>query len=83
VIDASILATIKGRGRGCVFVSAELFAIGSRQTVDLALHRLCRAGVIRRLARGDYDYPKEHPVLGLLTPSAETIAKSLAGRDKT
>ena len=83
VIDARILATIKGRGRGCVFVSAELCAIGSRQTVDIALHRLCRAGVIRRLARGDYDYPKEHPVLGLLTPSAETIAKSLAGRDKT
>ena len=82
-IDARILATIKGRGRGCVFVPAEFCAIGSRQAVDLALHRLWRAGVIRRLARGVYDYPKEHPVLGLLTPSAETIAKALAGRDKT
>jgi hypothetical protein len=82
-IDARILATIKGRGRGCVFVPAEFYAIGSRQAVDLTLHRLWRAGVIRRLARGVYDYPKEHPVLGLLTPSAETIAKALAGRDKT
>jgi hypothetical protein len=82
-IDARILATIKGRGRGCVFVPAEFCAIGSRQGVDLALHRLCRRGTIRRLARGLYDYPKEHPVLGLLTPSAETIAKALAGRDKT
>ncbi len=82
-IDARILATIKGRGRGCVFVPAEFYAVGSRQAVDLTLHRLWRAGVIRRLARGVYDYPKEHPVLGLLTPSAETIAKALAGRDKT
>jgi len=82
-IDARILATIKGRGRGCVFVPAEFYAIGSRQAVDLTLHRLWRAGFIRRLARGVYDYPKEHPVLGLLTPSAETIAKALAGRDKT
>jgi hypothetical protein len=82
-IDARILATIKGRGRGCVFVPAEFYAVGSRQAVDLALHRLWRAGVIRRLARGVYDYPKEHPVLGLLTPPAETIAKALAGRDKT
>ena len=57
--------------------------MGSRQAVDLALHRLWRAGAIRRLARGVYDYPKEHPLLGLLTPSAETIAKALAGRDKT
>jgi Family of unknown function (DUF6088) len=82
-IDARILATIKGRGRGCVFVPAEFYAIGSRQAVDLTLHRLWRAGVIRRLAWGVYDYPKEHPVLGLLTPPAETIAKALAGRDKT
>ena len=82
-IDARILATIKGRGRGCVFVTADFCAIVRRQAVDLALHRLWRAGAIRRLARGVYDYPKEHPVLGLLMPSAETIANALAGRDKT
>ena len=39
--------------------------------------------MIRRLARGLYDYPKEHPVLGPLDPSAETIARALAGRDRT
>lgn len=61
----------------------DFWAIGSRQAVDLALHRLTRKGAIRRLARGVYDYPQEHPVLGLLTPSAEEIAKTLAGRDCT
>lgn len=82
-IDSRILATIQGRGRGSVFVPADFWAIGSREAVDLALHRLARKGTIRRLARGVYDYPKEHPVLGPLTPSAEVIAKALAGRDRT
>ena len=82
-IDSRILATIHGRGRGSVFVPADFLAIGSREAVDIALHRLSRKGTIRRLARGVYDFPKEHPVLGLLSPSAEAVAKALAGRDHT
>ncbi len=30
-----------------------------------------------------YDFPKEHPALGPLQPSAEAVAKALAGRDRT
>ena len=81
-IDSRILATIHGRGRGSVFVPADFLRIGSREAVDLVLHRLARKGVIRRLARGVYDFPKEHPVLGPLSPSAEEVAKALAGRDR-
>jgi hypothetical protein len=66
-----------------VFVPADFLDIGSRQAVDVALHRLARQGTIRRLARGVYDFPKEHPVLGPLAPSAEDIARALAGRDRT
>lgn len=51
--------------------------------MDLALHRLARNGTIRRLARGVYDFPEEHPVLGPLAPSAEAVARALAGRDRT
>ena len=82
-IDSRILATIHGGGRGSVFVPADFLGIGSREAVDLALHRLARKGTIRRLARGVYDFPKEHPVLGPLTPSAEAVARALAGRDRT
>jgi len=82
-IESRILAAIRKQGRGSVFVPADFLGIGSRQAVDVALHRLIRQGVIRRLARGLYDYPKEHPVLGPLDPSAETIARALAGRDRT
>lgn len=82
-IDSRIVAAIRARGRGAVFVPADFLDIGSREAVDVALHRLAREGTIRRLARGVYDFPKEHPVLGLLAPSAEDIAQALAGRDRT
>lgn len=82
-IDSRIVATIRGRGRGSVFVPADFLDIGSREAVDVALHRLARLGTIRRLARGVYDFPKEHPVLGTLSPSAEIVAQALAGRDRT
>lgn len=82
-IDSRILARIHGRGRGSVLVPGDFLDLGSREAVDLALHRLAKKGTIRRLARGVYDFPKEHPVLGPLSPSAETVAKALAGRDRT
>ncbi len=82
-IDSMILAAIHARGRGSVFVPADFLDIGSREAVDIALHRLARKGTIRRLARGVYDFPKEHPVLGTLQPSAEAVARALAGRDRT
>jgi predicted transcriptional regulator of viral defense system len=41
--------------------------LGSRQAVDLALHRLAKKGTLRRLARGLYDYPRIDPELGFLS----------------
>ncbi len=82
-IDSRILARIHGRGRGSVFVPSDFLDLGSREAVDLALHRLARKGTIRRLARGVYDFPKAHPVLGLLAPSPDSVARALAGRDRT
>ena len=77
-IDSQILATIRKRGNGSVLVPADFLDLGSREAVDIALHRLARRGTIRRLARGVYDFPKEHPVLGPLQPSAEAVAKAEA-----
>ena len=82
-IDSRILATIRSHGCGSVFVPADFLDLGSREAVDIVLHRLARKGTVRRLARGVYDFPKEHPVLGPLSPSAEAVAKALAGRDRT
>ena len=82
-IDSKVLSSICRRGRGAVFVPADFLHLGSREAIDSALHRLTRSGTVRRLTRGVYDYPEEHPVLGLLQPSAEAVARALAGRDRT
>lgn len=81
-VDSKILAAIRDRGRGSVFVPADFLELGSREAVDTCLHRLAKAGIVRRLARGLYDYPEVHPGLGPLQPTAETIAAALAGRDR-
>jgi hypothetical protein len=82
-IDSQILEAIHFRGNGSVFVPTDFMDFGSREAVDVVLHRLVRKGTIRRLARGIYDYPEEHPVLGLLQPTPEKIAEALVGRDCT
>jgi hypothetical protein len=82
-IDSRILARIHGFGRGSVFVPTDFLDLGSREAIDIALHRLAHKGTIRRLARGVYDFPKQHRVLGQLSPSTDAVAKALAGRDRT
>lgn len=47
----------------------------------LALMRHARAGTIRQLARGLYDYPIQSPRFGTIPPSDESIADALKGRD--
>lgn len=82
-IDYKILESVNNRGRGAVFVPTDFLDLGSRQAVDTTLHRLVRKGTIRRLARGIYDFPEKHPIIGELQPSPEKIAEALLGRDCT
>jgi hypothetical protein len=82
-VVAKILYRIRGSGRGSVIVPVDFLDLGSRQAVGVTLHRLAKKGLIRRLARGVYDFPKQHPILGPIWPSADTIAHALAGRDRT
>lgn len=81
-IDKSIASRIYGSREGAVFTPSDFLDLGSRRAVDLALHRLTATGTIRRLARGLYDFPREHPELGKLSPDIEKIAKALAGKDR-
>ena len=49
----------------------------------MALKWLCDSGQIRRLARGLYDYPRQHPKLGQLLPTPEQIAQALTDKDSS
>lgn len=81
-IDYKIVSRIYGRGKGCVVTPGDFLDLGSREAVDLVLHRLVKKGTIRRLARGLYDYPRIDPDLGQLSPTTDAIVKALKGRDK-
>jgi len=77
----AVLDRIRGHGRGWVFTPRHLLDLGPRAAVAIALKRHTDAGRIRQLARGLYDYPRSHPQVGPLAPSADAIAQALAGRD--
>mgnify|MGYP000873526565 CR=1 FL=1 len=51
--------------------------LGSPHSVGMALMRLVRSGALRRLARGLYDVPRQHALLGELQPTADEIAQQL------
>jgi hypothetical protein len=70
---------IKRKGRGTVFTPKDFLDLGSRAAVDQSLSRMARAGTIRRLDRGVYDFPQTHPRFGALSPSSDAVAKAVAG----
>jgi len=81
-IEHKILSRIYRLQRGSIFTPSHFLDLGSRQAVDLALHRLVKKKTLRRLARGLYEYPREHPELGILSPDIQKVAKALAGKDR-
>jgi len=80
-IDSKLLSRVYGQGRGWVFTPNHFQGIGSRDAIASALKRHKKAGTIRQLTFGLYDYPRQHASLGLLNPTADAVAKALAGRD--
>lgn len=80
-IDSLVLQRILAHGEGWVFTPRDLLDLGSRNAVDQALRRYKHGGTIRQLARGLYDRPRQHHLLGALSPSADAIAQAVQERD--
>lgn len=80
VIEPKVISSINGHGQGWVFTPGAFARLGDPRSVGMALTRLTRKGVIRQLARGLYEVPRNHPTLGGVPASTEAIAKALAGR---
>jgi len=81
-IDNAVLSRIYGSRGGAVFSPSSFLSLGSRRAVDLALHRLVKRKILRRLARGLYEYPREHRELGMLSPDIEKVARALVGKHR-
>ena len=84
-IEDNILTAIQAKGRGNIFFPSNFTSYGEVKAVGKSLERLTAKGDIVRLARGIYLYPEIDTVLGLgvLMPSIEQIAETIARRDKT
>ena len=79
-VTQQIIKRIRAKRRGWVFAPKDFIDLGSRAIVDQALSRLTKQGVIRRLGRGVYDFPKQHAILGDLSPDPNGIARVTASK---
>ena len=82
-IEQAMFERIKARGDGWVFSPVDFVDLGNRTAVDKALSRMAADGSVRRVARGLYDVPKRHPLVGLTPPSIDQVAKAIAGKSGT
>jgi hypothetical protein len=73
-----VLSRAKAVGPGSALTPKAFADLGNRAAVDQALSRLAKAGKIRRISRGVYDVPKNHPTLGPLSPDPDAVARAIA-----
>ena len=83
-IDNKILKSIKKCGRGIAIFSSDFVRFGEQKTINKVLERMAKEGILLRVSRGVYYYPKIDKKLGIgvLYPTLETIAEAIAKRDK-
>lgn len=77
-VTDKIMKRVRGKGRGWAFTPKDFIDFGTRGSVDMALSRLAKAGKIRRVGCGVYDFPKLHDKLGALSPIADSLARAVA-----
>jgi hypothetical protein len=79
IIENKIISRVYGNGRGWAFSQADFADLGLRSTIDSALRRRAAEGVIRRVIRGIYDYPRYSRALhGPSSPDIDQMAQALA-----
>ena len=76
-IDSKIFRRIRRSGDGCVFSPAQFLDLSNRSAVGVGLHRLAKAGKIRRIRRGLYDLPRSHPITGQTAPNIIATVRAL------
>ena len=81
-IDSLVLRRIRRMKPGTIFTPRDLATVGPRTAVASALSRHLRSGVVKQPARGLYQVPQIHPLLGDMQPTPEQIATALAGRHR-
>lgn len=74
-----VLKSIQRMGRGAAFSGKDFLKLANRASVDKALSVLSKAGTIRRVFRGLYDYPRFNERLGgELSPDVDQVVHAVA-----
>ena len=68
--------------RGKLFFADDFTKYGSPDNIRQVLSRLVKEEILLRIAQGIYLKPKKDPLLGIIYPNIEDIAKEIAARDK-
>lgn len=76
-IDRTVLDWIQGRSSHGAFSAKDLASFGNAAAVRKALERLTKRGELRRIRRGYYDRPKDHPLLGKTSPDPMALVSSM------
>ncbi|HEV2482956.1 MAG TPA: DUF6088 family protein [Puia sp.] len=80
--SSRLLSQIVNNGKGKLVFPADFIALGSNESIRKALSQLVKDRILVRLGQGIYLFPEFDPELGILYPSPEEIAESIARRDK-
>jgi hypothetical protein len=82
-VQKMVLEKIRQMDRGTIFFIDDFIELGSSGAVRIALMELKKQGIILRLARGIYCYPQiRSEYSGYITPTPETIADTLAKKER-
>lgn len=78
-IENKVISRIYGRGRGWAFSKTDFVAEFGEANIHQALSSLTKAGKIRRVYQGVYDYPRYSELLNRqLSPDLDQVAHALA-----
>lgn len=83
VLSDTIMRRVRGHGHGTwVFSAKDFLDLGNRAAVDQSLSRLYKAGTLRRVGHGLYDWPRISQVLGRPAPvDLDAAVAAIARRD--
>ncbi|WP_026784848.1 DUF6088 family protein [Pleomorphomonas koreensis] len=76
-VKEAIRSHVKGQPEGTIFVPKEFLALGTRASVDQALARLVKAGVLTRVSRGVYT-ANIATRFGTIPPPVELVVENYA-----
>ncbi len=77
----SIERRLRAKTGDWAFTPSDLADLGDPRSVGKELTRLVTAGKIRRVRRGVYEIPRQHPLIGTVGAGTDAVVAAIARRD--